>query len=90
MSDFVSHRQIKATRRPHRCHGCLAMIPTGSSAEKQAGHRSSGFWQIYFCSTCRDWLIAHPDFWEAYQDGCMPGDVAECWAAEAARREARP
>lgn len=77
-------RTVKAARKERQCFGCLVMIPTGSRAQEQVGINSMNFWAITFCEACAAWLDDHRDFWEAYPDGCLPGDVGEARAALAA------
>ena len=74
---FDSHH-VKATRKEFQCHGCLDTIPVGSRVEKSAGTSCGDFWTCILCAACSDWIAAHRDFWEAYPDGFMLGDVGDC------------
>lgn len=67
MSDFYSERQIKKTRKDHKCLGCREKIPKGTTAFYISGVYEGDFGAYYFCIPCRDYLDRNPlergDFW---------------------------
>lgn len=60
MSDLYNERQVKATRKPHRCAYCGKEIQTGSSALYEWGIADGFPFSRYACSTCIPLL---DDFW---------------------------
>ena len=60
MSDLFNKRQVKATRKPHRCEYCGKEIQTGSSALHEWGIYDGFPFSRYACSTCIPLLY---DFW---------------------------
>ena len=67
MNDFYSERQVKKTRKDHKCMGCREKIPKGSTAFYVTGTDEGRFSDYYLCIPCRDYLDIHPmegyDFW---------------------------
>ena len=67
VSDFYNERQIKKTRKDHKCFGCREKLPKGSTAFYIAGIAEDGFSYYYLCEPCRDYLDRNPlergDFW---------------------------
>ena len=67
MSDFYIEREVKKTRKDHKCLGCREKIPAGSSASYIAGTNGDGFSAYHLCVPCWEYLDIHPmedyDFW---------------------------
>lgn len=80
MPDLISEQAIKKTRKPHRCHGCLEVIPAGSEALANTNTDSGEIYTLYFCVACRDWLKSEcRECRMCYEDpGMMEGDIKAC------------
>lgn len=42
------------TRKPHKCHGCQEIIPTGTTVYHQTCIYD-GIYTIYMCDACQEW-----------------------------------
>lgn len=73
MSDvFNSRKIIKATRKDHKCLGCLKVISTGSKAVKNSGKYEGEFYSYYLHEECDQFLASVPNqFDEGLWDGCV-------------------
>jgi len=80
---FYAERHIKKTAKPHRCMGCLEMIPTGSPATHLAGKHDSDFWTAYICGDCKVYMDEYDDYLDDY-NRWSEGDIGR------ARRTERP
>ena len=77
MSDFYSERQVKKTRKDHRCFGCREKLPKGTTVFYIAGTNDDGFTSCYLCIPCKEWIDNNPgevddewgegDVWDARQ-----------------------
>lgn len=67
MSDFYCEREVKKTRKDHKCLGCRDKLPAGSSAFHISGVAEGDFSAYYLCVPCREYLDRNPlewgDFW---------------------------
>ena len=72
--DFYNERQIKKTRKDHKCLGCLEIIPAGTAAFYISCAYEGDFNAYYLCMPCREYLDRNPiergDFW-------CGGDIGE-------------
>lgn len=88
MSEFFTHRDIKATRKAHTCMGCSTSIPQGASAFYFSTKQEGFFWSGHYHSECRLAEVALNDLHGNYGDdfiglqyiGDEPEDVA--WLKE--------
>lgn len=64
--DYIRTTEVKRTRKPHRCFGCLETIPVGSSARYTTGQWEGQWGYYYLCQACC-----------AYVDEYGWGDVCE-------------
>lgn len=53
MSAFFTHRDIKATRKDHRCTGCTKLIPAGANAWYFSTKYDGIFWDGHYHQECR-------------------------------------
>jgi hypothetical protein len=73
--DFSSGwREIKKTRKDHRCWGCAEVIPAGSHAWYEAGKYDGDFYADYYCDNCKSFLDEHHDYFE---DGIHYGEIGD-------------
>jgi hypothetical protein len=77
---FYAERHIKKTAKPHRCTGCLEMIPAGSPATYLAG-KHDDFWTAYICGDCKVYMDEYDDYFVDDDQRWNEGDIGE------ARRE---
>ena len=74
MSEFFSERQIKRTRKPHRCQWCAELVAAGAAAVYQAGMGESDFFAQYLHPECgrasRKYFKEHDEPY--YPDEPMP------------------
>ena len=84
MSDFYSERQVKKTRKDHKCFGCREKLPKGSTAFYITGIGDDGFESYHLCIPCWEWDRRNPG-----EDGdeCGEGDIGDARRQE--EREAR-
>lgn len=76
---FYAERQIKKTKKDHRCVGCCQIIPAGSPAIYIANSEPD-FSYGHICTACTDYMNKYDDHLD--DDGCWSeGDIGE------ARRE---
>jgi len=82
---FNSERQIKRTRKPHKCHGCSQAIPVGSAARYLSGTDGGELYSCHLCSECVEYIDKYG--WDDVAD--VDGALWEGAVAEARRdREA--
>lgn len=60
MSDFQSERQIKKTRKDHKCFGCCENIPKGTKAFYITDVENGKFGAYYLCEQCREYIDRSP------------------------------
>lgn len=89
MSENFSHN-IKATRKPHKCVGCLLEIPAGSPAIQQTA-KDEGKWDRYYiCRVCDAYVDRHrDDFDEGFGVGTLRREDPEGWEAVRLELEAQ-
>ena len=65
--DFYNEREVKKTRKDHKCLGCCEKLPIGSTAFYISGVYEGDFGAYYLCIPCREYLDRNPiergDFW---------------------------
>lgn len=66
MSEFFTHRTIKATRKPHNCMGCNQPVAVGSPAFYFSMKSDGTFWDGHYHSECRD-------------AECELNEIKDCW-----------
>lgn len=72
MSGFHDRHDVNKTRKEHKCMGCFEQIPIGSSVTLFSGLGEGGFYRMYFCIPCVDYVEKHPDdFEEGLWEGCV-------------------
>lgn len=72
MIRIIEERDVKKTRKPHRCFGCLKIIPVGSSAHVQVND-DMGIGRVYTHPTCEK-IIKDMSFyynWDELEERCV-------------------
>jgi len=70
MSDFSFYKEIKKSRKDHKCEGCLELIPKGSELFKLVGRWADGFYHVKLCFKCNEFICKHSrDFEEGWSNG---------------------
>lgn len=91
MLELISEQPIKKTRKSHRCHGCLEIIPIGSPALAST-NVDDRIYTLYFCQSCADWLKTEcaecRECFKDYNNGMFEGDIETC-RRERAKEEKR-
>ncbi len=85
---FCSEYTVKATRKEHRCDGCLDPIAKGEPAVRWSGLTDGHFGHAVYHPDCRKAEIAYnrevldsdPDEWMSLSDA--PGYGGEDWLRE--------
>jgi flavoprotein len=75
MPEFIRDGIVK-TRKPHKCHGCLEVIPKGTKVYSQTCVEDDRIYTIYMCDACLEYCgncTKCLDYGEAYE-----GYVREC------------
>ncbi len=57
-------REVKKTRKKHRCFGCRELIQEGSRAWYVAGKYEGDFFADYYCDDCKVFMDENPDYFE--------------------------
>jgi hypothetical protein len=86
VSDFYNERKVKKTRKDHKCFGCRAKIPTGSSCFYSAFVNEGDFRAEYLCLKCKDYLVKNPEF---ARDGYSEGDIRDAMLEDEEWRKQR-
>lgn len=68
-----------ATRKPHRCHGCLAAMPSKSPALRETYVGDDGPYTLYWCARCQDMLV-RVDWRDFDDEGMTQGELMEYFA----------
>jgi hypothetical protein len=75
--DILKDEDIKRTKKPHRCFGCLDIIPAGSPAHVQVnndlGKLGSIYTHIYCEQIMRDMEM---DYDDTYSEGCVLDEMS--------------
>lgn len=74
MSDFYNERQVKKTKKDHRCFGCRTKLPVGSTCFYISGVYEGNFGAYYLCEKCRDYLFEYP---KVAREGYCEGDIRD-------------
>ncbi len=61
MIELYVFKNIKKTRKKHRCALCLRKIPEGFSSRLHQGKTEDGFFAYYTCNTCTKLLEGWPE-----------------------------
>ena len=75
MSNVIDQHIVK-TRKPHRCFGCLEMIPAGANVDRSTIVDGALIYTAYLCEDCVEFSETLPsDYWT--DNGCYyEGDLA--------------
>lgn len=91
MPELISEQPIKKTRKSHRCHGCLEMIPVGSEALASTSVDGEKIYTLYFCRSCAEWLKTEcqecGECFKDYNNGLFEGDIEACRREKARKGE---
>jgi hypothetical protein len=70
--ETLENTDIKKTRKPHRCFGCLEMIPIGSPAHVQVNADGGKIDRFYTHTTCQR-IIDNMDlrYGDEIDEGCV-------------------
>lgn len=52
MSDYSMRESVVKTRKPHRCWGCLEIIPAGTRVWSETSAYDGTVGTIYMCDPC--------------------------------------
>lgn len=74
MSDFCNERQVKKTKKDHRCFGCREKLPIGSTCFYISGVYEGDFGGYYLCTKCHEYLDKNPVVARA---GYSEGDIRD-------------
>jgi len=72
---FISQKSV-TTRKPHRCHGCLAVIPAKSPSQRETYVGDNGPYTLYWCAHCQD-MLPRVDWRDFDDEGITPGELME-------------
>jgi len=76
--DFYNERQVKKTRKDHKCFGCRAKLPIGSTCFYISGVYEGDFGAYYLCIKCRKYLNDYPEVArERYGEGDIRDAILE-------------
>lgn len=76
MGTFHEKRDIKSTRKDHKCEGCCEKIKKGSSAEYNVGNWYEGFYYYYLCTPCSEFVKKYPKLVIDDLDDCfLSGEI---------------
>jgi hypothetical protein len=75
---------IVKTRKDHRCHGCLALIPKGTKVYSQTSV-DDDIYTLYVCDECRKWCNERKCTECMQNEEAYPGHVRECRQGEGQR-----
>ena len=77
MTDIIEEIEVKKTRKPHMCFGCLEIIPVGSPAHVQVNN-DMGIWRIYTHPACEE-IIRGMDmhYDDDYVEGCVRTELED-------------
>jgi len=74
VSDFYNEREVKKTKKDHRCFGCRGKLPIGSNCFYISGVYEGSFGAYYLCLKCKNYLDDNP---EVARDGYYEGDIRD-------------
>lgn len=83
MDGILRDGKVK-TRKNHKCHGCLELIPKGTEIYSQTFRYEGKLYTIYECKTCQDWCKGCRDCYDS--EDAFEGFKKECMR-EAANAE---
>ncbi|EGW40672.1 hypothetical protein [Desulfosporosinus sp. OT] len=86
MGDFYHERKVKKTKKDHKCFGCRAKIPTGSSCFYITFVNDGDFGADYLCLKCKEYLVNNPEFARA---GYGEGDIRDAMLEDEEWRKQR-
>lgn len=86
MSDFYNERQVKKTKKEHKCFGCRTKLPIGSTAHYISGVYQGDFVAYYLCSKCQNYLVKNP-IWAS--EGYSEGDIRDAMLEDEEWRKER-
>ncbi len=81
MPELITEQLVKKTRKPHRCHGCMEIIPVGSEALVNTCTDGGEIYTLYFCKSCTDWLKGQCRGCKEcrpWGEGLCEGDIKTC------------
>ena len=77
MIRIVEEYDVKKTRKPHRCFGCLEIIPAGSQAHVQV-NVDMGIGKIYTHLACEEIMRGMDmEYGDEYLEGCVLEELAD-------------
>lgn len=78
MIDFCKEREVKRTKKPHKCFGCREKLPIGSNCFYISEVYEGNFGSHYLCRKCRNYLDKNPEFArESYGEGEIRDAILE-------------
>ncbi len=77
MMNIIKDGMIK-TRKEHKCHGCLEVIPKGTVIYSQTNVYDGKIYTLYMCSHCNDYCKLK-NCKECYElEDAFAGFIKEC------------
>lgn len=74
--DILKDGYVK-TRKDHKCHGCLKVIPKGSKVYSQT-NVSDGIYTLYICDDCINFCSSRKCSECIQMEEAFEGYVSEC------------
>ncbi len=84
--DFYNERQVKKTKKDHKCFGCRTKIPAGSTCFYMSWVNEGSFGADYLCIKCKDYLVKNPEF---ARFGYGEGDIRDAMLEDEEWRKQR-
>lgn len=75
MNEFYTCKDIKKTRKEHKCVACSKIISKGTSAYHQCGKFDGEFYSYYLCPTCFKIMDKYPQFIIDDWEGSLEPDI---------------
>ena len=75
--DILRDEDVTKTRKPHRCFGCLEIIPSGSKAHVQINNDLGKLGSIYTHLWCEAIMREMDmDYDDTYSEGCVLDELS--------------
>ena len=79
--NIIEDKDVAKTSKPHRCFGCLQIIPAGSPAHVQANNDGGTIGRVYMHLACEKIMreMANEDMYydDDYIEGCVTEELRD-------------